>query len=267
MALLDALPKTSQLEQIGFVDFTTGLVKNVYLTIVEASMEQLKAYSEYVEAVSQSLQEYQNKTIGVGNEQEDKVTSYIRDVLELDPSLPNNPLTLKQKEALAQHFAGVTVPGANDGDKLKPIEDFISGSNDTFAIETALLRDFVLNLLKSNAEETYKLLKTVLQIGMQKVVVTNGEILAKLTFYLGAAESFSSETYRMKQKGKSWNLKGKVSATGGWVSGGLSGGISKSSLKVSVVNERTFSAAQVGTSIVGEVKINFKTESYPLLEA
>ena len=46
-----AMAAATQLEKIGFVDFTVDLVKGVYEVIVKASMDQLKGYAELVSQV------------------------------------------------------------------------------------------------------------------------------------------------------------------------------------------------------------------------
>ena len=59
-----ALAAASQLEKIGFVDFTVDLVKGVYEVIVNASMEQLEAYAELVTKVSSHWRSIRMKSWG-----------------------------------------------------------------------------------------------------------------------------------------------------------------------------------------------------------
>ncbi|MGI6452404.1 MAG: hypothetical protein ACOX0E_02815 [Syntrophomonadaceae bacterium] len=77
-----ALAAASQLEKIGFVDFTVDLVKGVYQVIVNASMEQLEAYAELVTKVSKSLQEYEDEVLGPDEkDKQAKAENYIKEVL------------------------------------------------------------------------------------------------------------------------------------------------------------------------------------------
>src|SRR3990172_1509335 len=79
-----ALAAASQLEKIGFVDFTVHLVQGVYEVIVKASMDQLKSYADFVNMISKSLAQYQDDLIGAdgSTKQVTTVDSYIKDVLK-----------------------------------------------------------------------------------------------------------------------------------------------------------------------------------------
>lgn len=266
-----ALAAASQLEKIGFVDFTVDLVKGVYEVIVKASMDQLKAYADFVTAISKSVAEYQKDIVGNSDEEQGKkADQYIAEVFGLQPA-DNYTLTPEQAEAVKSNLAGVTVKDGSGNDKA--IQDFMTG--DPPSVSHADLRKFALQKVKKAAEDSYNLIKTILKLGMQKVVVTNGEIRTKLTFHVDAEDSYGKTKSNTASKASGWGISGGTSFNvggmfgkliGGAFGGSLSGGYSSRKLSVSVVNERSSSATNVNVDIIGEVKIQFRTDSFPSIE-
>jgi hypothetical protein len=258
-----ALAAATQVEKIGFVDFTTNLVRGVYEVIVEASIDQLKAYADFVNSVAKTLNEYQMEAVGKTDQEENETAdSYIREVLEFefDESMTESEtfsLNPDQQQALKEHFSGITV---TINDEEKTIEDVITVNETTNegTITLGNLRTFVVEKLKKNAEDSYNLMVTLLKIGMQKVVVTNGQIRTKLTFHVDTADMYQKTSTNYDIRSKSWGVRGRF--------GRISGGYGKSRLKVSVVNEKSTAATNVTVDVVGEVNIFFRTETFPTIE-
>jgi hypothetical protein len=287
-----ALAAATQLQKIGFVEFTTRLVRDVYRAIVEASIDQLKAYADFVNTVAKTLEEYQNEVTGsyasggnLSDEQKAKADDYIQKVLGL--ATTQDPITLndEQVKALRQEFVGVSVPGANPDTPLT-IDSAIKGTDTSSPnIAVADLQQLVVAKLRLNAAEAYNLIKTVLQIGMQKVVVTNGDILTKLVFHVDTTNIVSSTSMNIHERGTSWGIQGALSghyggtsethsehkgevansSLGGIIGGGVSGNYASSKLNVSVVNESHTAATNVTVDIIGQVRIQFRTETFPTI--
>lgn len=270
-----ALAAATQLEKIGFVDFTVDLVKGVYEVIVKASMDQLKAYADFVTQISKPLTEYQDEILGADNstQQSANVDSYIKDVLSLDPaSATDYTLTAEQVANLKQNFSDVTVEDTSTNPATtKKIDDYITTLGGTSTITVAHLKTLVIAKLKASTKHSYDLILTVLKIGMQKVVVTNGEIMTKLTFHIDATDTTSKDSQSMNSKSSGWGIGGSISGGSGLIgnvigrtiSGSLSGGYSSRKMSVSVVNEKSSSATNINIDILGEVKIQFRTETFP----
>ena len=279
-----ALAAASQLEKIGFVDFTVHLVQGVYEVIVKASMDQLKSYADFVNMISKSLAQYQDDLIGAdgSTKQVTTVDSYIKDVLKdvlalEPPPTADYTLTSDQVTSLKQHFSEVTIEDTTTTTTTKKqIGDYITSSGTTNSLNVAKLKEFVTEKLKSGAKHSYNLITTILKIGMQKVVVTNGEIETKLTFHIDASDTLSKDAQSMNSKSSGWGIGGGVSAAGGGivgkiiggtVGGSISGGYSSRKLNVSVVNEKSSSATNINIDILGAVKIQFRTETFPTVNA
>jgi len=276
----DVMDTVSRLESIGFVEFTVNLVRGVYEVIVEASIDQLKAYADLVNSVAKTLDQYQIEAVGEDDdEKQEKADSYIEEVLGIDFGTESSiKLDTDQQEALKEHFSGITVL---IGEDEEPIEGAIA---DDGTITLANLRAFVIEKLMENAKDSYNLMVTILKIGMQKVVVTNGQIRTKLTFHVDATNTYSKTSMDYNRKSRSWGVRGGVSGgirlrarkgifgkfaratMGKFIGGGISGGYGSQKLNVAVVNEKSTAATNVTVDIIGEVNIFFRTETFPTVE-
>ena len=98
---------------------------------------------------------------------------------------------------------------------------------------------------------------------MQKIVVDRGLIATKLTFHVDANETTSLASTDIKIKSKSFGITGGLSGGSKKFSGRLSAGYNSSNLSVSVINEKSSAVANMSADIVGEVRIEFRTESFP----
>jgi hypothetical protein len=294
-----------KLEKVGFVDFTVDLVKGVYEVIVNAAMDQLKAYADIVSQVSKTLNDYQADMIGSDESSElnDKVDSYVKDVLELTlgSGATDYSMTLEKAKSLEAHFGGITgeitsgtppttatktIPemityqystGTPPTTTTKTLADIVAAppiNSTMFALTVSDLRIFVTAKLKASVKNSQDLLKTILKIGMQKVVVTSGEIMTRITFHVDAQKLSSTDTNKTSEKASGWGIGGNISGsssilgtlTNRAISGALSGGYSSRSLNVCVVNEKTSSATNLAIDILGEVRILFRTETFPTIE-
>ena len=280
-SLDSAMNAASQLEKIGFVEFTVDLVKGVYETVITASMNQLNNYAELVSKVSKDLAVYQKELIGADGspERQTSVDSFIKSNLKLDPSSTND-YTLNEEEAnvLKVNLSGATLDdNSTTPPTSKTINDLLTASSGTgsYSLKVVDLKSIVEIKLKGTVKQSQDLLKTVLKIGMQKVVITSGEILTKLTFHVDAEESLYKTKEISSQKSSGWGIGGGLTANvggigkiiGASVGASLSGGYSNRKLNVSVVNEKSSSATNLQIDILGQVRIQFRTETFPSVDA
>jgi hypothetical protein len=296
-SLESTMSLTTQVSKIGFVEFTTDLVKNVYNVIVQASMDQLKQFADLVKDVSKPLGEYQ-RSLGLGSSDDPHPTTvtdasksllancekYATDVLGItgvptsstDPTIASYSIdgadftTVKDKRnAVISDLKGIDFD-PNTPDPVGTIEDTNTMPAEpttavtTLAIGSKTNLDKIIALkLRKGAEDNYNLLVTILKLGMQKIVVDKGLIATKLTFHVDAQQTESKATSNVNIKSKSFSLGGGVSGGFAKLGGRISGGYSNTNLSVSVVNEKSSAVANLAVDIVGEVRIEFRTDSFP----
>jgi len=265
-----AMKALADVQNLGFVEFTTDLVSNVYSVITDSALEQLKAYGELVQTVSQSLTDYQKEVTGVDFSNTDvlhednlpQLNNYIKEVLLLDTETEgeNQALTTDQKDSVTAHFSGLTI---DSGEDAKTITEAITGDENAEAITKADLQKFVYQKLAERTQSTYNLLVTTLKLGMQKVVVTDGNISTKLVFHVDSSDIKSSSVQDVESKASNWGVKASASARWGWGKAQGSFGYNSSKIKVRVVNEKSSSAVNLKADIIGSVSINFRSETFP----
>lgn len=285
----DSLTALTQVNNIGFTDFTTGLVNGVFGSVVQASIDQLKAYASVVEQVAKTTEQFIKDTIGADTAaQTISADLFITETFGL--AIPANAIattniavTPEQFDTLVTAFIGFTDATTgkqiNDASIMKtPVPPA------TTTIKLGSLRGFVISKLVKTAAETHSLLITMMKLGMQKVVVTKGLIRTKLTFDVSARERTQQNTLQQTIE------RNKTTSAGGSVSGGAGLSIFQSlfdapgsagavqvgpranaggevsqqnTLNVSLVSSRSSAASNLSAEIIGEVVIEFSTESFP----
>ena len=261
----EGMDRAGEVQNLGFVEFTTDLVRNVYTVITDAALEQLKAYGDFVAAVSKPLSDYQEEVTGIKFDDTEKLSdnntpkldSYITDVLGLVLSEGSDPISLNNEEStlLESHFSGLTVA---DKDVSSTIADSKISKED--------LQKFVYEKLAKSTTESYNMLVAVLKLGMNKVEVTDGSIFTKLVFHVNTSDTTSKTSTKVESKAKQWGVRGAASAKWGWGRANISGGYSSNKINVSVVNEKSSSAVNLSADIIGSVKINFRSGYFPSFE-
>jgi len=273
----DGMDAIKQLNEIGFVEFTTDLVRNVYEIIVDSSIEQLNNYAELVKDVSKSLVDYQQETTGIqfdkgiGEDNLDRLNSYITDVLELAFSNEDNtaidPITGDKFNAIDSHFSGITVESGDDQKSFtKTVEESGVIPKENISLDPNVVRSFIFEKLNRTSSESYNMLITILKLGMQKVVVTDGQIKTALTFNVSSAKTNDKSSREIDAKSSAWSVSGSAGYRAGGFRASVSGGYGGSKINVKVVNEKSSSAVNMNANIVGSVTINFRTESFPTYE-
>lgn len=157
----------------------------------------------------------------------------------------------------------------------------------TWEIDASHLHRFALAKLKKEVKASYDKLVVVLKLGMQKVVITDGEIATSLTFHTDSTDSDSLDSTTaetesdVRSRGFTASLRGRGSGSrsgplsGGIISRSLGGSISasggasrvRSKLKVNVVNEKKAAVTNLSVDITGRVKICFRTDAFPSYDA
>lgn len=284
-SLESTMALTTKVNDIGFVEFTTGLVKNVYETVVQSSLDQLRGYAELVKDVSQTLAEYQ-KSVGLGisadptaTENESLLTNcqnYAVKVLQLTTTGNNgdaysltandNPTLIEAINAIHGALDGFDADPAAESGTIKELIKAADATGTTLTLDaskSATLHRIIALKLRSEAADNYNMLTTILKLGLQKIVIERGLIATKITFKVDATETASRAESTLSTASKGFALSGGATAKFAKWGGRISGGYSSNKLNVSVVNENTSAVASLNVDIVGEVRIEFRTDSFP----
>jgi hypothetical protein len=242
-------------KDVDFPAFVGGLINNVFRSIVETSIEQMRAYAELVANVAKSADDYMNEHIGVGQGR-DYLVDRFPDLLDMDVDGDgNSKLRLKGEDPEAA-LADIHNTMGMSGPPLTEIDDDEQ--------ELKLVNSARLIMAKSRQQ----LLASMVMLGINRIVVTDGTILAKVQFNMRATDE-AKRAYRAAASDRQTSRNKNVSAFGGhFLSfGGGTVNINEQSHVATVrtsVDDTSESKLELSAKLQGEVRVNFKSDYLPL---
>jgi hypothetical protein len=273
------------LQAVNFPEFVSGLIKGVFHAIVQSSIEQMEAYGKLVADVAKTLNQFRDENVSV-NQGRDHLVDQFPDLfqIDIDTGFEGGPgPRVRLRDDIDESDA---VRRVNN----MPIEGGPISSLDDDTIEGKLVPAARTQLATSRQQ----LLATMVLMGINRIVVTDGKISAKVMYDFQARDNFKFQRSATKfdyAKDAMGNLQmtntseGEydLSSEGGERSytRGEGGGIeerdpsyySKGKYKhtqapvmklASATQETTDAALQTKASLAGVVEVNFKSDYFPL---
>lgn len=230
-------------DEIDFPQFVSSLIHGTFDAIVEASIRQMDSFADLVTAVAKPLERFKDENVTANEARDWLIAQHPRELM------------------LARGEDGASVvPRAGEDDESPPpawLSDFGLGGQRLTAelIEAQLVpaaRDRV-------ARDRMATLSTMVMLGLNRVVVKDGTIAARLRFRAAAADRTRVD-YAVSDDQA---MAGGGSSVGGWGSRG-STAYAAPSTKVSTVGINSQTDSDLKAELFGEVKINFASETVPL---
>ncbi len=258
----EAVSQATRLSEIGFPEFTTKLITDVFDALVSSNLRQTQAYIELLQETSKTLTNFINDTkddisgemildflatvLPASSENDGQVTALVQDTANQS----NVVLTDDQANTLN---SALTLPDEVGATKNNAIAE--KGSNVYAVILEAVA--------KRVAANKYDLLKEMVKLGILRLVVERGEIETRLSFSTYGS-SFSRNTLS-KYNRKDFEVKAKAK-TGKLISKWVEASASTkyTDVKVSTSNSTNQDSSGASVNIIGGVKIIFKTDYLPL---
>jgi hypothetical protein len=220
--------------------------------VVGATVRQLKSYAELVQELEAGLDAFKAKAVT-----DEAVAQYMADAYPAAAGGTAIAAGQTYDKALYQQI--IARCGAIDG---------LADPGDATAMFTEdnvqKIQDKSRETLNRAAEGSFEQLRTLLQMGYSRVVFTNGRVKSKLTFDVQATDNRSRTTSDMAQSA----FQASASMGGGIFGAilGVSGSTSYKSIHVRTVNTSSVEADRVTGDILGEVEVNFATQSFPAVD-
>jgi len=244
---------TNMVKGVDFPKFVAGLIDGVFSAIVDSSIKQMEAYAELVKNVSKSVDQYMKDNVSE-NQSRDYLANRYPDFIEIDIDGEQPKAKTKQghdENNMPDFFADL---GLN-----MPMDNFDDDSVEEVLVPAARRR---------MAMDRQQLLATMVLMGINRVVVTNGFIKSKVNFKLDTRESVHKAfTQTAEQHGG----KSSYSRTrpGLWnrifSDSTYSGDSSYGNFKVNTVDTTdSDSEIKMHADLMGEVNVNFKSDYFPL---
>jgi hypothetical protein len=202
------------LEAVDFPSFVAGLVKGTFQAVVDATSQQIRDYAQLVASLSQSVEEFSAHNVS---------TNQVRDWL-------------------VEQF----LPRRQDEESPGWLERFnLGGEPLTAELVEGPLLDAARRAL---AEERMQTLATMVLMGINRIVVNDGEIKAKLQFHAAARETARAELVAQQGAIAARQITAQTAV----------------STAVSTVNVNAQADASIKADLVGEVGLRFRSETFNL---
>src|SRR4051794_1618040 len=246
---------------IGSVDFSSfvgGLIQNVFQAIVNASIQQMNAYGQLLKSVAQTVDQFAQDNISLNNAR-DWLTEKFPDDIGLDEEAAGEGggqprLMIKSDDsdaALARVNAEMGV--------AQPITDLSDPEQETRLVMAARLQ---------MARSRQQLLSSMVILGINRIVVTDGAINAKVVFDLKASDQAGRKARASLYDSQSSMNRNTTAAGASWGWGGAATENENEQRHVTTVasamDETSESKAEVKAKLSGEVRVNFKSDYLPM---
>ena len=241
-------------DTVDFPKFVSGLIEGVFTSIVDSSIRQMEAYGELVAAVAKSVDQFARE-----NYTEDDARQHLMDAF---------PQAIERTS------------GDGNGTRIKLRDDLDDAQKPDLAgflnLQEVNLDDedgekvVVAAARRKMAEGRQKQLATMVLMGINRIVVTDGKINAKVMFEVKARETADYAAQAQKtQNDSTTDVKYEhESSRSLWGTSRASRGSSNVSTKVSTgdatSSQKNHEEIQTRAQLSGEVTVNFKSETFPL---
>jgi hypothetical protein len=252
-------------QAVDFPMFVSGLIQNVFQAIVDSSIRQMEAYGTLLKSVAQTVDQFAQDNITENNAR-DWLSQRFPDMIDIEtPEMPNAPTGFAE-ETEPQPQAKVVVKAEDEQAALKTISEELELAKPLTDIsdedqERTLVRAARLQIARSRQQ----LLASMVMLGINRIVVTDGLIHAKVVFDMRAMDT-AERRYRASMLDKRKETSGSAFAGGfgGWFGGGAYSKSEHMTTVSSSVDNRSQSQAEVKAKLTGEVRVNFKSDYFPM---
>ena len=238
-------------DELDFPAFVASLVHGTFDAMVDASIRQMHAFADLVAAVAKPLEQFTEENVSANQARDYLVEQHPRDVM-LEGK--DGELTL----------APVARPGADKDESFGADDGVDSGvsprwladyGHEGAELTRELLEEQLLPAARVRvAKARLQTLSTMVLLGMNRVVIKDGTIGARLRFRASAADHAAVQYATSSDP-----------STGGETWGSRAGSADPvATTKVSTVGVNVQSDTELKAELFGEVKINFASETLPL---
>ena len=227
-------------DEIAFPAFVAGLIHGTFDAVVDSAIRQMESYASLVSAVAKPLEDFTRENVSENQAKDFLVQQYPKDLylsLEGPPTVLPRPSDDKE----------------NPDEPRSPewLASFNVGGQELTAelIQDTLIPEAQKRLGRSRQQ----MLATMVLLGLNRVVVKDGTISARLRFRAEALDQAKVDYAVSDDPGGdgSWGARGSLTYPA-------------ASTRVSTVGVTAQSDANLKAELFGEVKINFASETLPL---
>lgn len=222
------------LESVDFPGFVAALITGTFQAIVDSSAQQIRRYAELVQSLTQTLEDFSGENV--------------------TPNQARDALAAKQTRDLMIRFPA---PGAGGTPRLVPRPESEGTSPawlERYGLKGAELTEELTEgeLLERGrlhaGEDRLQLLATMVLMGINRIVVNEGDIRAKVRFTATARDELTADVEKKSSAIAARNLSGAPNVQ----------------MLVSTVKANAQAEASIKADLLGEVRVSFRSETFPL---
>ena len=249
MSGVDALGDA--IENVDFPGFVAGLVDGVFNAVVTASIKQMEAFAELVKNVSKSVDSFMKDNVSPDQARDYLVDRY-PDHLQVDASGPRAVVVPKQDadtDAMPDFFSDLGLSAPVD-------------SLDDDTVESQL----VPAARQKIAMDRQQVLLSLVLMGINRLVVTNGSIRASVMFTLDTRDRIAKHRARTFDHNRTQNEKYTRNRFGWFLSPSTSyTSDTTTDIKVNTVRtEDSEARVDLKAKLSGDVSLQFRNETFDL---
>ena len=225
-------------DEINFPEFVANLIHGTFDALVDSSIRQMEAFADLVSAVAKDVDRFTSENVTPNQVRDWLVQQYPRDlVLDVPIGGGTSGPQLRKR--------------ASDDDTPPAwLADFGLGGEE---LTDELIEDQLVPAARRRVGESrLQMLATMVLMGMNRIVIKDGSISAKLRFRAAARDTMGV------QFATSQDVGGPTAGSRGSLS------TVQSSMMVSTVGVNVQADADLKAELFGEVRINFASETMPL---
>ncbi|VVT12225.1 hypothetical protein [Erythrobacter sp. EC-HK427] len=259
-------------QKVDFPKFVGGLIKNVFQAIVESSIEQMRAYGELIANVSKSVDQFMADNITEASGRDYLADKY-PDVMGVntggggfsDGFADADPASEEASKPVLEatgEDAAVRLAEISKQMNVNPPVTDLSDANAELRLVTAARLEM--------AKSRQQLLSSMVMLGINRIVVTDGSINAKVVFDMRASDKAqrTSRASMHDREAQKYTQSAKAEY-GSWytpysASASFTGQQEHVATVGSAVDENSESKAEVKARLSGDVRVNFKSDFLPM---
>lgn len=258
------------IDEVDFPGFVAELIRGTFQAIVDSSIQQMRAYGELAQSIAMSLNEFRDENV-TKNQARDSLMQKYPDLFQLKIEDDQPQLT--------------TRPGAGFGE-LPDFKNELGLDDEIDDLDDEIIEQKLVPAAQTNlARSRQRLLATMVLMGINRIIVTDGQINAKVKFNFSAADRMQSyaQNYDWANMGvniseRAVSEKDEKAADVGFASGKISSitGAKRYTTDAyryderpiirlsSMSNTKSEGEIMAAGQMAGSVKIKFKSETFPL---
>jgi hypothetical protein len=267
------------LRQVNFPAFVSELVQGVFQAVVDASIQQMKAYGELVQGVVMSLNDFRDANV-TENQGRDHLVSKFPQLMQINMGDSGPRVGLR--------------PDANTDDLPDIAAQFGLPPGSIADLDDDVIEEQLVPAARNDlARSRQSLLATMLLMGINRIVVTDGRINAKLMFDFKARDNFqrhaqsydyqnfgvnrasqsthesseeTGENYQEKRQRSNWGTSGAARSgeSSRWSKGTDQYTETPAIYLTAIDDQVTSGELEAKAKLSGEVSLNFKSETFDL---